>query len=249
AFPSPPARPFMDAFFVPPVAMPLIAMTSAAHRAMSDADWWSAFVAEFEDKAQKLRLHGVDIGSPPLPEAHQRFYEIRPQKFYVLRHREFQCQFHTDYGKQSWNWGFEAITLAPDGTPQFSPGALPGALGSSPGPTFHARYGEPILVRRINGLPEIGTNAGNANLPFALRSTTSHLHNAHTASESDGFPGDWINPGEYWDHQYGNFPSGHDDREKLATLWYHDHRMDFTAANVYAGLDGFYLLFDDQDAN
>jgi FtsP/CotA-like multicopper oxidase with cupredoxin domain len=30
-------------------------------------------------------------------------------------------------------------------------------------------------------------------------------------------------------------------------LWYHDHREDFTAANVYKGLCGFYLLFDELD--
>ncbi|MGH7340211.1 MAG: multicopper oxidase family protein, partial [Candidatus Rokuibacteriota bacterium] len=75
----------------------------------------------------------------------------------------------------------------------------------------------------------------------------SHLHNGHTASESDGNPQDWIDSGEFWDHHYGNFPSGFDPREKLTTLWYHDHRLDFTAANVYAGLFGFYLLFDDED--
>ena len=31
-------------------------------------------------------------------------------------------------------------------------------------------------------------------------------------------------------------------------LWYHDHRLDFTAPNVYAGLSGFYLLFDELDS-
>jgi FtsP/CotA-like multicopper oxidase with cupredoxin domain len=76
-------------------------------------------------------------------------------------------------------------------------------------------------------------------------SATSHLHNGHTASESDGNPQDWIDSGEFWDHHYANFPSGGDSREKLTTLWYHDHRLDFTAANVYAGLAGFYLLFDE----
>jgi FtsP/CotA-like multicopper oxidase with cupredoxin domain len=247
AFPSPPVRPFADPVFIPPRAEPLIDLTSPQWRGMSDAEWWKAFVASFETAAQKLRLHGVDIGSPPIPAAHQRFYELRPQKFYVLREREFRWQFHSDYGSASWNWGFETISLAADGSPQFSPSVVEGNHGSSPGPTFHARYGEPILVRRINGLPEVGTSTGDAHLGFALPSTTTHLHNAHTASESDGYPGDWINPGEYWDHHYGNFPSGHDDREKLATLWYHDHRMDFTASNVYAGLDGFYLLFDEAD--
>jgi len=185
ASPSPAAEPFKDPLFVPPAAEALINMTDSRWRAMSDQEWWTAFSKEFEDKAQKLRLKGVDIGSLPIPEAHQRFYEHRPQKFYVIREREFVWKFHSDYGTRSWNWGFETVTVAPDGSPQFSRGYADGTAGSSPGPTFHASYGEPILVRRINTLPEVGTNAGNANLRFALPSTTTHLHNAHTASESD----------------------------------------------------------------
>ena len=99
---------------------------------------------------------------------------------------------------------------------------------------------------RPTDLPQFfGERPLRRNIKFALPSTTSHLHNAHTASESDGHPNDWINPGEYWDHHYGNFPAFYDEREKLTTLWYHDHRMDFTAANVYAGLDGFYFIFDE----
>ena len=111
--------------------------------------------------------------------------------------------------------------------------------GITPGMTYHCRYGDPVFVRRINKLPPVG--AGNVR--FALPSPTIHLHNAHTASESDGIPQDYINPGEFWDHQYCNFPAGYDKRETLSTLWYHDHRLDFTAPNVYAGLNGFYLLF------
>ena len=33
----------------------------------------------------------------------------------------------------------------------------------------------------------------------------------------------------------------------MSTLWYHDHRVDFTAQNVYKGLAGFYLLFNQFD--
>ena len=72
----------------------------------------------------------------------------------------------------------------------------------------------PILVRRFNDLPPVGVSQ----VTFALPSTTTHLHNAHTASESDGSPQDWIDSGEFWDHHYANFPSGHDPREKLTTL-------------------------------
>jgi hypothetical protein len=42
-------------------------------------------------------------------------------------------------------------------------------------------------------------------------------------SESDNFPQDWIDPGEFWDHHYGNFPADGDSREKLTTLCYYDH--------------------------
>lgn len=115
----------------------------------------------------------------------------------------------------------------------------------TPGMTFQETYGTPIFVRRINNLPPVGAQ----NVSFALPSFTIHLHNAHTASESDGQPQDYINPGEFWDHHYANFPAGHDKRETMSTLWYHDHRLDFTATNVYAGLSGFYTLFDDMDAN
>lgn len=161
---------------------------------------------------------------PPNPDRHQRAREFVPRKFYQIVENEFLWQYHPDlpYGNGSPSWGFDGMT---------------------PGPTYHARYGEPMLVRRYNFLPQIGQGM----IPWALPSTTTHVHNGHTASESDGIPTDYIDPGEFWDHHYGNFPAGEDDREKLSTLWYHDHRFDFTASNVYAGLDGFFLLFDEFD--
>ena len=33
----------------------------------------------------------------------------------------------------------------------------------------------------------------------------------------------------------------------MGTLWYHDHMHDFTSQNVYKGLAGMYLLFNDLD--
>jgi FtsP/CotA-like multicopper oxidase with cupredoxin domain len=166
---------------------------------------------------------------PPDPRAHQRYQEFLPKKLYEIREQEFAWQYHPDppYDKGSYSWGFQSGSFPP----------------STPGPTYQAHYGEPVLVRRYNELPPVG----HARVSFGLPSTTSHLHNAHTASESDGNPVDWIDSGEFWDHHYGNFPAGHDPLQKLSTLWYHDHRLDFTAANVYAGLAGFYCLFDEDD--
>lgn len=170
----------------------------------------------------------------PDPQSHQRYEEFPPRKFYEIHEREFLWQYHPDppYDKGTISWGFWAKNNRNMPQPM------------TPGPTYHARYGEPILVRRYNNLPPVG----QTQVTFALPSTTTHLHNGHTAAESDGYPMDYIDSGEFWDHHYGNFPSGGDSREKLTTLWYHDHRMDFTAANVYAGLSGFFLLFDEFDS-
>lgn len=177
------------------------------------------------------------LDPPPDPRAHQRYREFEPKWVYRIRQREMRWLYHRDppYDTESWSWGWEGwdpVRRRWMGSP------------STPGPTYHARYGEPAFVRLYNDLPTVG----HANVGFALPSTTTHLHNGHTASESDGNPQDWVQPGEFWDHHYANFPSGGDPREKLTTLWYHDHRLDFTAANVYAGLAGFYLLFDDEDS-
>ena len=35
--------------------------------------------------------------------------------------------------------------------------------------------------------------------------------------------------------------------QPAATLWYHDHRMDFTGPQVYKGLAGFHLIRDDEE--
>ena len=56
--------------------------------------------------------------------------------------------------------------------------------GQFPGPTFQARYGQPGFVRFYNQLPK-------SHVGFGIPSISTHLHNAHTASESDGFPGNY----------------------------------------------------------
>ncbi len=123
--------------------------------------------------------------------------------------------------------------------------------GNYPAPTYYATYGHDILVRNRNNLPDNSQNGG-----FGMNQTTTHLHNAHTPSESDGFPCDFQSPGQFYDHHYPNvlagFGSTHiatngDINEALSTLWYHDHRVDFTAQNVYKGLTGFYCLFNQFD--
>ena len=121
---------------------------------------------------------------------------------------------------------------------------------TSPGPTYVAHYGTPQLTRNRNSLPPVNQNGG-----FGLPSVTTHLHNSHNPSESDGNPCDFYEIGQFCDQYYPNvlagFNSDHkpngDINEALSTLWYHDHRVDFTSQNTYKGLVGFYLLFNQFD--
>jgi len=202
--------------------------------------WKSPQVTPFKDPLfipPVKQVQTQKLQPPPTPSAHQKWAEFPPQEEYKLTEREFQWQFHSDYGNKTWTWGYAEIKEI------------------TPGPTFHAWYGKPVLVRRINDLPMVGYQQ----VVFALPPTTMHRHNGHQASESDGNPSDWIDPGDFWDHHYPNSPATSknpssglpepDDREKLTTLWYHDHRMDFTAANGYAGLVGHFLMFDEHDSN
>jgi FtsP/CotA-like multicopper oxidase with cupredoxin domain len=155
----------------------------------------------------------------PNPGAHQRYSEFQPKVFYDMVTQEVMQKFH----------------------PEMPPNAVWGYGGNVPGPTIHARYGEPVLMRIRNNLP--ANHVG-----FGLPSIATHLHNGHTASESDGYPGDYIASGAYRDHHYANWPAGGNPLEVMNTLWYHDHCLDFTAQNVVKGLAGFYLLFDELDS-
>src|SRR5207248_1386820 len=141
-----------------------------------------------------------------------------PQGYYGLHVTATRHFFHPEL-PASLAWTFNNIT---------------------PGPTIYGTYGQPVLVRYHNDLP--ANHVG-----FGIPQVSVHLHNAHTASESDGYPGDFYNTGFFKDHHYPAFCAGGDPAEALGTLWYHDHRLDFTAQNAYKGLAGFYILHDALD--
>ena len=120
-----------------------------------------------------------------------------------------------------------------------------GFNGAFPGPMINARYGQPVVVRFENQLrkddpQDFGAPKGQSLI---------HLHNGHTAPESDGNPHTrphGYKPGEYWDNLYLNWPAGGDDSEKQAFLWFHDHFEAYTGANVYKGLVGIYPIYDEE---
>ena len=122
-----------------------------------------------------------------------------------------------------------------------------GYNGSFPGPTLVTRRGRRAVVVHRNELP----------VPVVV-----HLHGAKTPPGDDGYPTDLVLP-----YGHGDMPSMHGDHHQMsggqishatrtyqypldqpaATLWYHDHRMDFTGPQVYKGLAGFHLHHDDDE--
>jgi len=161
-------------------------------------------------------------------------FPVVPSTLYNMNQRQFVASHSPDLPAQTI-WGFD------DGTGT-----------RSPGPTYQAFYGRPQLTRNTNSLPAV--NQVN-NTGFGFPSVSTHLHNAHTPSESDGNPCDFYSAGHFCDQYYPNvlagFNSDHepngDVNESLSTLWYHDHRVDFTSQNTYKGLVGFYCLFNQFD--
>ncbi|MFC4466897.1 multicopper oxidase family protein [Streptomyces xiangluensis] len=122
-----------------------------------------------------------------------------------------------------------------------------GYNGIFPGPTIVSRSGRPAVVRHRNELP----------VPVVV-----HLHGGRTPSSDDGYPTDLLMPvgapAGQGDHMSGSHAGRMSDpaasistgerdyryplRQRSATLWYHDHRMDFTGPSVWRGLAGFHLV-------
>jgi FtsP/CotA-like multicopper oxidase with cupredoxin domain len=159
------------------------------------------------------------LDPPVIPADHQRYDEFLPVKFYDMSVVETFSQPH----------------------PELAHSRVMAYQGSLPGITFINRHGEPVLCRIRNNLPPVLTGIGSPDI-------ITHVHNGHHPSESDGYPGDWYSPGSFLDHHWPMIYAGGDWREAKGTLWYHDHRLDYTAQNTYRGLGGFFLLFDHLDS-
>lgn len=133
-----------------------------------------------------------------------------------------------------------------------------GYNGRFPGTTLVGRSGRTTTVRVRNELP----------VP-----TSTHLHGGVQAPDSDGSPLDLVLPPGYASGAGSSAHSGHGAHgsqaghmrtrpgdwtyssgaktytypldQPAATLWYHDHRMDFSAPQVWRGLAGLFLVHDD----
>ncbi|MEV6282316.1 multicopper oxidase domain-containing protein [Kribbella sp. NPDC051770] len=167
----------------------------------------------------------------PLPEPFQVPLPIPPTK------RPVRSDASTDYYR----------VVQRKASLEILPGLRTEVLGYDgllPGPTFDVRSGRTSVVEQVNQL----------DVP-----TVVHLHGGHTPASSDGWPLDLLMPnGNHQDHAGHHGMTGGDvktgsrsytfpNTQRAATLWYHDHRMDYTAPQVYRGLFGLHLIRDAEE--
>lgn len=197
-------------------------------------------------------LTGQTNGAYQLINAANPYY-ANPQQntYYELVTRGIKWNFYTqsDFAEPpSSVWIFQDLHASPvDG------------IKASGLVRLNADYGKPVLMRVFN--MSCVDNGGVC----GINQHSVHLHNAHNPPESDGGPLRFFDEGQFYDYWYPNiregFASTHktgtsftgpdkkarwcpgDFKETQSTLWFHDHRMDFTSQNVYKGVASFYTLF------
>jgi len=192
-----------------------------------------------------------------------------PKDLYEMRAIQHKHIWHTDMpagasGQLAWGFAdreFDSVNAITGSGPHVCTGV--------PGPVFRLKYGRSHMVRIYNDLPGSAQDAVSA-LGFGTSTMATHMHNMHTPSESDGGPLYYNYSGQFWDHHYPNLYAGirqgfvsnglkrangstafdqvrGDYREALGSLWFHDHKHDFTSQNVYAGLFGASPIYDEVD--
>lgn len=170
-------------------------------------------------------------------------------------------------GPQGTTNGFE-VRLHPR-LPVQDPNSVWTFDGTLPPKLVMARYGEPVLFRHYNALPISAT----ANNGFGINQLTTHHHNGHNPAESDGFAGAYFFPGQFYDYRWPMILSGYgrlntdasgdkattpdgnggirkvpgDWQETMSTHWFHDHRIDHTAENVYKGMAAMLNIYSGVD--
>jgi len=94
------------------------------------------------------------------------------------------------------------------------------------GPTLQLHQGDRVVIDVTNHLDE---------------ETTTHWHGADVPAEADGGAHSVIRPNETWKAEF-------DVIQEAATLWYHPHKKDRTAEQVYRGAAGLIIIDDDNPA-
>ncbi len=248
AFPTSPLilEPFKDALPIPKALAPA---------PQAEVDSWDHKPGGGAGEQNSLRnqAHQIwprQIGYPD-PIVYKIDLQVAQHSFTTSRVRPIDS-----LGQPAPSFDAAGTVYAPGTERTLPPSTVWAFNGTFPGPRINAEYGRPVLVRFVNRLHENPLGLDSQDFGAPDRSFLTHLHNAHTAPESDGNPHYSMRygpkhfgyrPGEWVDNLYLNWPAGGDDREKQTFFWFHDHRMDHTGSNVYKGMVGLYPIYDPKD--
>ncbi|URE16870.1 Multicopper oxidase [Musa troglodytarum] len=122
------------------------------------------------------------------------------------------------------------------------------AAATFPGPTIIARHGVPLSVTWENNLPDRHILPFDLTVPTANPvsggvPTVVHLHGSVHPPQSDGSAFAWFTAGfrevgPKWTQATYSYPNV----QPPGNLWYHDHALGLTRANLLAGLLGSYVI-------
>ncbi|XBH82723.1 hypothetical protein VPH35_071324 [Triticum aestivum] len=122
------------------------------------------------------------------------------------------------------------------------------ASATFPGPTIEALQGVPLLVTWENHLPEHHVLPWDPTVPVAIPRhggvpIVVHLHGGVHPPQSDGSAFAWFTAGfretgAKWTTPTYVYPNV----QSPGVLWYHDHALGLTRANLLAGLLGAYVI-------
>ncbi|MDG4533938.1 multicopper oxidase domain-containing protein [Streptomyces sp. AV19] len=148
---------------------------------------------------------------------------------------------------------------------ELPPTTVWGYEGQVPGPTIEVRRDERIRISWRNGIagtmPVTAVEVPFVPGPGAVQASTrpgregaapvkavadlpawtvTHVHGAVTGGGNDGWAENAV---VYGDAQLSEYPNAH----RATAWWYHDHAMNITRWNVFAGLLGMYLVRDAEE--
>jgi spore coat protein A, manganese oxidase len=118
---------------------------------------------------------------------------------------------------------------------------------SFPGPTIETPSGHAIMVEWANELPAkhflpVDHTIMGAEPSVPEVRAVVHLHGGRTPAASDGYPENWVVPGKSHTCFYPVKQDG-------TLLFYHDHTMGINRLNIYAGMQGLFIVRDPLEAS
>ena len=205
-------------------------------------------------------LRGVGPGGIPVVAPDAFPAPITGVTHYSINIAQFTDQLHPHLGPTTL-WGYNPVVPLGGGTQSQK------HLGG----IFVVQRGTPIQVTFTNTLPpkHILPVDTSANFPEARKhqnAATAHVHGGYNTWISDGGPFTWFTP----DGQYGQSVHSsagniykllnpglkpgqgeyyYPNNQSARLAWYHDHAVDLTRLNAYAGIASAYIIRDSFEAN